>query len=134
MLRSHPRTGGYASSRTVAEHRSCCGRIHPPDPGAPENTICIRIRKRARAASTAQLAPDDASSTSYAYAHDLTPELKDKIEEAFFSFDFEGTALGEEFTGVSEFIPITYKDQWNVIRQIQKANGVEYTSQGLAAE
>ena len=72
--------------------------------------------------------------TSYAYAHDLAPELKESIEEAFFSFDFEGTALGEEFTGVSKFVPITYENQWKVIRQIQKANGVEYTPEGLAAE
>lgn len=72
--------------------------------------------------------------TSYTYAHDLAPELQAKIKEAFFSFDFEGTELGEEFSGVSKFIPITYQDQWKVIRQIQKANGVEYTPEGLAAE
>ncbi|GGL50004.1 phosphate/phosphite/phosphonate ABC transporter substrate-binding protein [Wenxinia marina] len=72
--------------------------------------------------------------TSYTYAHDLTPELKALIEEAFFSFDFTGTALGEEFTGVSQFVPITYQDDWKVIRQIQEANGVEYTPEGLAAE
>lgn len=72
--------------------------------------------------------------TSYAYAHDLAPDLKDRIEEAFFSFDFEGTALGEEFTGVSKFVPITYEDQWAIIRQIQEANGVRYTPEGLAAE
>ena len=72
--------------------------------------------------------------TSYAYAHDLAPELKESIEEAFFSFDFDGTALGEEFAGVSKFVPITYEDQWAVIRQIQSANGVEYTPEGLAAE
>lgn len=77
---------------------------------------------------------DPFPTTSYGVAHDLTPELKEKIKEAFFSFDFAGTALGEEFSGVSKFIPITYKDQWAVIRQIQKANGVEYTPQGLAAE
>ncbi|SIS77388.1 phosphate/phosphite/phosphonate ABC transporter substrate-binding protein [Paracoccus saliphilus] len=72
--------------------------------------------------------------TSYTYAHNLAPELKEKIEEAFFSFDFTGTALGEEFDGVSKFIPITYKDQWAVIREIQQANGVSYTPEGLAAE
>ncbi len=77
---------------------------------------------------------DPFPTTSYGVAHDLAPELKEKIKEAFFSFDFEGTELGEEFTGVSKFVPITYKDQWAVIRQIQKANGVEYTPQGLAAE
>lgn len=72
--------------------------------------------------------------TSYTMAHDLDPELKAKIEEAFFSYDFAGTALGEEFQGVSKFVPITYKDQWSVIRQIQEANGVQYTPEGLAAE
>jgi phosphonate transport system substrate-binding protein len=72
--------------------------------------------------------------TSYAYAHNLAPELKEAIEEAFFSFEFEGTALGEEFTGVSQFIPITYEEDWAIIRQIQAANGVEYTPEGLAAE
>lgn len=77
---------------------------------------------------------DPFPTTSYGMAHDLAPELKEKIKEAFFTFDFAGTSLGEEFTGVSKFIPITYKDQWAVIRQIQKANGVEYTPQGLAAE
>ncbi len=77
---------------------------------------------------------DPFPTTSYTYAHDLAPELKEKIEEAFFSFDFSDTALGEEFTGVSKFVPITYEDQWAVIRQIQKANGVQYTAEGLASE
>lgn len=72
--------------------------------------------------------------TSYTYAHDLDPALVEKIEEAFFTFDFEGTALGEEFAGVESFIPITYEEDWQVIRQIQAANGVEYTPQGLASE
>lgn len=77
---------------------------------------------------------DPFPTTSYNMAHDLTPALQDKIREAFFSFDFAGTALGEEFSGVQKFIPITYKDQWAVIREIQKANGVTYTPEGLAAE
>jgi phosphonate transport system substrate-binding protein len=72
--------------------------------------------------------------TSYTYAHNLKPELVEKIKEAFFTFDLEGTALGEEFEGVSKFIPIEYKRDWEVIRQIQKANGVEYTQEKLAAE
>ena len=66
--------------------------------------------------------------TSYTYAHDLAPDLVERIEEAFFSFDFAGTALGEEFEGVEKFIPITYQDQWEVIRTIQASNGVSYTA------
>lgn len=69
--------------------------------------------------------------TSYTYAHDLHPDLVEKIEEAFFSFDFAGTALGEEFEGVDKFIPINYQDDWDVIRTIQKANNVRYTRDDL---
>jgi phosphonate transport system substrate-binding protein len=69
--------------------------------------------------------------TSYTHAHNLDPALVEKIKEAFFSFPFEGTALGKEFKGVSKFVPITYKDDWAVIREIQQANGVEYTPQNL---
>ncbi len=69
--------------------------------------------------------------TSYTHAHDLAPELVEKIEEAFFSFDLEGTALGDEFENVTSFIPISYKEDWDVIRQIQEANGVEYTPENL---
>ncbi|ASM74672.1 MULTISPECIES: phosphate/phosphite/phosphonate ABC transporter substrate-binding protein [Roseobacteraceae] len=76
---------------------------------------------------------DPFPTTSFTVAHDLDPELAEKIKQAFFSFQFEGTKLGEEFQGVSKFIPITYKKQWAVIREIQSSNGVEYTPQGLAA-
>ena len=75
---------------------------------------------------------DPFPTTSFTLAHDLDPELANTIKEAFFSFEFEGTALGEEFEGVSKFVPITYQDQWAVIREIQASNGVEYTPQGLA--
>ncbi len=69
--------------------------------------------------------------TSYNYVYNLDPALVEKIKEAFFTFDFIGTALGDEFEGVSKFVPINYQDDWTVIRQIQKANGVEYTPAGL---
>lgn len=72
--------------------------------------------------------------TSYTYAHNLHPELVDKIEEAFFSFDFQGTALGDEFEGVEKFIPINYQEHWKVIRTIQAANGVSYTRDDLEQE
>ncbi len=77
---------------------------------------------------------DPFPTTSFTVAHNLDPQLSEKIKEAFFTFEFSGTKLGEEFAGVSKFIPITYKDQWAVIRQIQSSNGVEYTPQGLAGK
>ncbi len=69
--------------------------------------------------------------TSYTYAYNLEPELIDKIKEAFFSFDMEGTELGEEFDGVTKFVPVTYQKDWEVIRDIQDANGVVYSQENV---
>ena len=66
--------------------------------------------------------------TSYGTVNTLEPELQDKIREAFETFDWEGTALQAEFekNGEAQFVPITFKDDWAVIRKIDEANGVEY--------
>ena len=66
--------------------------------------------------------------TGFGYAYNLKPELQEKIKEAFFSFNWEGSALKEEFkrSGEEQFIPITYKEYWDVIRKIDTANGVSY--------
>ncbi|QYK40403.1 MAG: phosphate/phosphite/phosphonate ABC transporter substrate-binding protein [Paracoccaceae bacterium] len=69
--------------------------------------------------------------TGYGVAHNLTPELQEKIKEGFFGFNWEGTSLAEEFSksGEEQFIPITFKDNWSVIRQIDAATGVSYACQ-----
>lgn len=64
--------------------------------------------------------------TGYGHAHNLDPALVKKIKEAFFSFPWEGSALKKEFKKEGSFIPIVYKKDWNVIRKIDKANGVSY--------
>ncbi|GAD00831.1 phosphate/phosphite/phosphonate ABC transporter substrate-binding protein [Agarivorans albus] len=67
--------------------------------------------------------------TAYGVAHNLSEELQTKIKDAFFSFDWQGTKLQEEFTrnGESQFIPITYQEHWSVIRTIDTANQVSYS-------
>jgi len=69
--------------------------------------------------------------TGYGTVYNLTPELQEKIQEAFFSFPWEGSALEEEFakSGEAQFIEITFQDDWSVIRQIDDANGVSYACQ-----
>ncbi|WP_428396706.1 phosphate/phosphite/phosphonate ABC transporter substrate-binding protein [Marinobacter salarius] len=66
--------------------------------------------------------------TGYGIAHNLKPELQEHIQEAFFTFDWKGSELEEEFSksGEAQFIPITFKEHWEVIRKIDDANGVEY--------
>ncbi len=69
--------------------------------------------------------------TGYGIAYNLKPELQEKIQEAFFSFKWEGSSLEEEFgkSGEAQFVPITFKDHWAVIRKIDEANGVSYACQ-----
>jgi len=66
--------------------------------------------------------------TGYGVVHNLTPELQQQIQDAFFNFDWEGTTLQEEFekNGEAQFIPITYQEHWDVIRKIDAANDVSY--------
>jgi phosphonate transport system substrate-binding protein len=66
--------------------------------------------------------------TGYGYVYNLHPDLAAKVREAFFSFNWEGTKLLEEFgkSGEAQFIPITYKEYWEVIRTIDSANEVQY--------
>jgi len=69
--------------------------------------------------------------TSYGVAHNLNEELQMKIQEAFETFEWEGTALQEEFSksGEAKFVPITFKEEWAVIRKIDEANNVAYDCQ-----
>ncbi|MEP5730437.1 MAG: phosphate/phosphite/phosphonate ABC transporter substrate-binding protein [Sulfitobacter sp.] len=67
--------------------------------------------------------------TGFGTAHNLTPELKGKIRDAFFNFEWDGTSLQAEFEKSNEgqFLPMTYQEFWEVIRKIDTANGVSYT-------
>ncbi len=66
--------------------------------------------------------------TGFGTAHNLNPELKDKIRNAFFNFDWEGSSLQAEFEKSNEgqFLEMNYKEFWEVIRKIDAANGVSY--------
>lgn len=74
---------------------------------------------------------DTFPTTGYGVAHNLTPELQEKIREGFFSFEWAGSSLEEEFSksGEAQFIPITFKDNWVVVREIDAAMGVSYSCQ-----
>lgn len=69
-------------------------------------------------------------STAYGAVNTLKPELAKKIEAAFFSFAWEGSGLLNEFKNndppVDAFLPITYKQHWQIIRDIDTAMNVSY--------
>ena len=66
--------------------------------------------------------------TGFGTAHNLTPELKESIRNAFFNFKWDGTSLQAEFEKSNEgqFLEMTYQEFWEVIRKIDTANGVSY--------
>ena len=68
--------------------------------------------------------------TAYGHVYNLKPELADKVREAFFSFNWEGSELAKEFNKSEppqeKFMPITYQVHWQVVRDIDKAMGVSY--------
>ena len=72
--------------------------------------------------------------TGFGVAHNLHPDLQKKIEESFFTYkwvndDGTPTSLKIEFEKSKEgkFLPITYQSHWDVIRTIDKANGISYS-------
>jgi phosphonate transport system substrate-binding protein len=56
----------------------------------------------------------------FGLAHNLDPKLAGKVRDAFFSFQWTDSALLKEFAplAVSRFMPITYRDDWALVRQV----------------
>lgn len=104
------------------------------DAAAIANSVMIRMVER-RAVDPQRLRTIYRSqtfpTTGYGYAHNLNPQLAERIRNAFFSFNWEGTALAREFNKAQppqeKFMPITYRNHWEVIRQIDAAMDVRYT-------
>ena len=72
--------------------------------------------------------------TGYGHVYNLKPELAAKVKEAFFSFRWDGSDLLKEFESSEppqqKFMPITYKEHWQVVRDIDSAMGVKYDCKG----
>ncbi len=68
--------------------------------------------------------------SSFGYSSELAPELAKKIKDAFYSYRFT-PVMTKTFGGADRFFPITYKKEWQVIRDIAHSTGVAYTESGL---
>jgi phosphonate transport system substrate-binding protein len=71
--------------------------------------------------------------SSFAYAHDLKPDLAKKLTDCFFAFRFP-PEMTKEFNGDDRFFPITYKDTWKVVRDIAVGSGTPYNKAAYDAE
>ena len=64
--------------------------------------------------------------TGYGHAHNLHPTVVAKIKQAFFTFPWDGSDLQAEFKKEGKFVAIYHKSDWDIIRKIDRANGVSY--------
>ena len=71
--------------------------------------------------------------SSFAYAHDLKPELAAKLQQCFFDFRFPA-AMQKEFNGDDRFLPISYKTDWAVVRDVAEKSGTPYNKAAYEAE
>ncbi|HJN50967.1 MAG: phosphate/phosphite/phosphonate ABC transporter substrate-binding protein [Pseudomonadales bacterium] len=101
------------------------------DAGAIANSVKIRMisRQVIREADVKVLYRSETfPTTAYGHAHNLQPRLAERVRSAFASFNWQGSRLLAEFqkSGDESFIPISYRERWGVIREIDAANDVSY--------
>jgi phosphonate transport system substrate-binding protein len=58
--------------------------------------------------------------SSFAYAHDLAPELATKLVKCFADYRFPAE-MQKNFDGADRFVGITYAKDWDVVRMVDKA-------------
>jgi phosphonate transport system substrate-binding protein len=72
--------------------------------------------------------------TGYGYVYNLKPELAAKVKEAFFTYPWAGSELQKEFgkttPPMEKFLPITYKQHWEAVREVDQAMGIKYDCKG----
>jgi phosphonate transport system substrate-binding protein len=71
--------------------------------------------------------------SSFAYAHDLKPDLVKKILSCFYDFRFT-PEMQKEFNGDDRFVKITYQDNWKLVREIAESSGTPYNKAAYDAE
>ena len=62
------------------------------------------------------------------HAYNLQPELAEKIRNAFLNYPWEGSALATEFEtiNVTQFVPVQYKEHFQIVRTIDDTMGRQH--------
>ena len=68
---------------------------------------------------------DPFPTSSFAYAHDLEPALRDKMLKCFYDYRYT-PEMQKSFDGADRFFPITYLKQWDVVRKVAAGSGESF--------
>ncbi len=71
--------------------------------------------------------------SAFAYSHDLEPQLAEKIRKCFFDYRFSAE-MKKEFLGDDRFLPVSYKDDWALVRKVAEDSGTPYNKAGFDKE
>ena len=63
--------------------------------------------------------------SSFAYAHDLHPDLVKTLTKCFYDFRFP-PEMQKTFGGADRFFPITYQKDWSVVRKVAEDTGTPF--------
>jgi phosphonate transport system substrate-binding protein len=61
----------------------------------------------------------------FGYSNALKPELAQKVRDALSTFTWSGTGIEREFASAkyNKLVPVSYKDDWALVRRIDDAIG-----------
>jgi phosphonate transport system substrate-binding protein len=65
--------------------------------------------------------------SSFAYAHDLEPKLRDTLVKCFYDYRFPAE-MQKAFDGADRFFPITYQKDWAIVRKVAEGSGEKFNS------
>jgi phosphonate transport system substrate-binding protein len=71
--------------------------------------------------------------SAFAHAHDLEPQLAEKLKKCFFDFRFSAE-MKKEFLGDDRFLPVSYKDDWGLVRKVAEDSGTPFNRTGFDKE
>jgi len=70
--------------------------------------------------------------SSFAYAHDLEPRLRDTMLKCFYDYRFPAE-MQKAFGGADRFFPITYQKDWAIVREVASGSGETFNKAAFDA-
>jgi len=70
--------------------------------------------------------------SSFAYAHDLEPKLRDTMLKCFYDYRFPAE-MQKAFGGADRFFPITFQKDWAIVRNVAEGSGEKFNKAAFDA-
>jgi phosphonate transport system substrate-binding protein len=118
---------GYSTTFSGSHDNSILGVFNQDyEAAAIADTVAVRMFEGGRLSTLDDFHSVYASglfpTTAYGVAHNLHPELQERIKQAFLSFDWEGTLLDQEWEAEDRFLEVDYVRDFEVMRIVRSGS------------